>query len=440
MSVALTAVGTGRVRKWVYASGLGALIALVLPAEARAETSPGTKPKADASAEELQRHWPAFRGPGARGHAAHGDPPLIWSAREGTNIRWKTQVPTHGMSSPVVWGRRLFLTGADDSGRQIYCFDTETGELLWRHDVNGLPGFPADSELPTVLDETGLAAPTATTNGRYVAAVFATGELVCVDMKGERIWARYLGVPVNPYGHASSLMSREDLLFVQFDQEEDSKLLAFDLASGDPVWEVERDVISWSSPILIDNNGRMELILTNGKAVDGYDPITGSLLWRVECLDGDVASSAAYTDGIVFVSAEGKTGSAIDIGTHDGNPKILWQWEKEVPDAASSLGKDGYFIVPTGFGVVSCLQARTGKLLWEKEFARGFWSSPIAVDDRVYMIDRSGFMQVVKLADQFDLLAVSPIGEEAYATPAFVGDRIYIRGSMQLFCIAAPVG
>jgi hypothetical protein len=108
-----------------------------------------------------------------------------------------------------------------------------------------------------------------------------------------------------------------------------------------------------------------------------------------------------------------------------------------LPDAASPLGKDGYLVVPTGFGVVSCLEAKTGRVLWERDFDRGFWSSPIAVDDRVYPIDRSGAMQVFKLGEKFELLGVSGIGEGAYATPAFLGDRIYIRGLTHLFCIGA---
>jgi outer membrane protein assembly factor BamB len=270
-----------------------------------------------------------------------------------------------------------------------------------------------------------------------VAAVFATGELVGVSLEGERLWARHLGVPRNHYGHASSLMSHGDLLFVQYDQEGDSKLLAFDLASGDPVWQVERDAISWSSPILVDNTGRMELILTNSRAVDGYDPMSGKLLWRVECLDGEVGSSAAYSDGIVFASNDGATGTAIDIGTHGAEPSILWQWDEALPDAASPAARDGYLIVPTGFGVVSCLEARTGRVLWEQDFDRGFWSSPIVVDDRVYLIDRSGAMQVFRLGDEFELLGASEMGEGAYGTPAFIGDRIYIRGLTHVFCVAA---
>ena len=141
------------------------------------------------------------------------------------------------MSSPIVWEGRIFLTGADDESRQLYCVDADSGKLLWQHDVDGVPGSPDSGKLPEVLDQAGFAAPTPTTDGKYVAAVFATGELVCVDTQGKRNWIRHLGVPNNHYGHASSLLCHEDLLFVQYDQKENSQLLAFNLASGKPVWQ-----------------------------------------------------------------------------------------------------------------------------------------------------------------------------------------------------------
>ncbi len=428
-----------RARKWIIAGGIGlVLISLVIHAAAQSKTDQLTDTSVASdfvSSEHILKNWTGFRGPGANGHAAHANPPLNWSAKEGRNILWKTKVSKHGMSSPVIWENRLFLTGADDSTRQIYCFETDTGKLLWQHDVNGIPGSPHDGLLPDVLDETGFAAPTATTNGRYVAAIFATGELVCVNMKGERIWAKHLGIPKNHYGHASSLISHRNMLFVQYDQKDNSQLLAFDLASGNPAWHVKRGVISWSSPILIDNKGRMELILTNSKAVDSYDPKSGKLLWHVECLSGEVASSASYADGVVCVANENATASAIDVGNHGSGPNILWQWDEALPDAASPLANEDFLILPTWFGVVSCLDVKTGRVLWEQEFDDGFYSSPILVNDCVYIIDLSGTMQIFKMDDEFELLGASPIGEEAYGTPAFVGDRIYIRGLMHLFCI-----
>ena len=428
-----------RARRRVIAHGMGlVLMSLVLQAGAEIAADQLTDPniaRNPTSSQDILRNWTGFRGPGATGHAAYANPPLNWSAEDGRNVLWNAKIPKHGMSSPVIWGNRLFLTGADDATRQVYCFDTDTGKLLWQHDVHGIPGSPPDGKLPDVLDETGFAAPTATTNGRYVAAVFGTGELVCVNMTGERIWARHLGIPKNHYGHASSLIGHGSLLFVQYDQTEDSRLLAFDLASGNPAWQVTRGAVSWSSPILVDNKGRIELILTNCKAVDSYDPRNGKRLWHVECLAGEVAPSAAYADGVVFVANDGAVASAIDVGTHGSEPKILWQWDEALPDAASLLANDDYLIVPTGFGVVSCLDGKTGKRLWEQEFDNGFYSSPILVNDRVYIIDLSGTMQIFRMGDTFERLGTSTIGEDAYATPAFVGDRIYIRGVRHLFCI-----
>jgi len=432
MALMRTILGIANINRMV-GGGLGVSLILLVPGPTSADQFQFAS--ATAAGEDLQKSWGSFRGPGAIERAFDANPPISWNVAEGTNVLWKSSTPKHGVSSPIVWKDRLFLTGADEVSRQIYCLHADTGQLLWQHDVAAIPGSPPDDRLPRVMEETGLAAPTATTNGRYVAAVFATGELACVNMKGERIWAKHLGIPKNHYGHSSSLISHGNLLFVQYDQDEDSKLLAFDLASGDSVWQAKRDVISWASPILIDNKGRMELILANSKAVDSYDPKTGQHLWRVACLDGEVAPSAAYGGGAVFVASDFATASAIDIGNHGAEPQIRWQWDEALPDAASPVANDDYLVLPTGFGVVSCLDVHTGEVFWEHEFDGGFYSSPVLANDRVYIVDLSGTMQIFKMSDQFELLGTAELGEGAYATPALVGDKIYIRGLSHLFCI-----
>jgi outer membrane protein assembly factor BamB len=339
------------------------------------------------------------------------------------------------MSSPIVWKDRVFLTGANDESRDVYCLNAENGMPIWTHPVSDLPGAPENGELPRVLDSTGYAAPTMTTNGRLVAAVFATGELVCLNMNGERVWAKHLGMPDNHYGHSSSLICNDELLFVQYDQKENAKLYAFKMANGDPVWQADRDQLSWSSPILIHKNGRSELVLTDSKSVASYDSATGERYWRVECLDGEVASSAAFAGGYIFVANEGAAASAIDISNHEEEPSIVWQWDESLPDAASPLVSKDLVLLPTAFGVVSCLAAKTGEVLWEQEFDRGFTSSPVSIDDRVYLTDLAGNTQIFRLSDQFELLGESSIGEPVYATPAIVGSRVYIRGLYHLVCV-----
>ena len=398
-----------------------------------------TASKSSPKSSELM-NWPSFRGSGAIGHTVHATPPLSWNGKEGKNILWKVEVPKPGKNSPVIWGSRLFLTGADELSRQVYCFQTDTGELLWTHDAVDIPGSPTKESIPDLMETSGLAIPTATTNGRCVVAIFATGDLVCINMDGNRIWAKNLGIPNNHYGHASSLISHENLVFVQYDQKEDSKLLAFDLVSGDLTWEVKRGDISWSSPILVNNKGRTELIVTNCKSVDSYDPKTGKLLWHLAGLSGEVAPSTAYADGVVYIANEYSVAAAIDVGSHNPDPKILWAWDGILPDAASPLANERYLVVPSGYGIVNCLDAKTGRVFWEHEFDEGFYSSPILVNDRVYLTDLSGKTQIIRMDDQFDLLGTAEIGQEAFATPAFVGDRIFIRGASNLFCIGEQNG
>jgi outer membrane protein assembly factor BamB len=391
-------------------------------------------------AQELQigaaNQWPGFRGPNGLGIFADTNPPLSFDAKTGENIKWKISLPKHGMSSLIVWDNQVFLTGADEESRQLYSIDADTGKLLWTHDIQGLEGEPTEGTLPKVLDETGYAAPTPTTNGRFIAAVFATGELVCVDMKGTRIWSKHLGVPKNHYGHASSLLNDGDRLFVQFDHSLDSKLYSFDFATGKIQWQVDRKEIAWSSPILVESNGRRELIVANSKSVDSYAQETGKLLWHVECLAGEVAASPAYQDGIVVVASEGSAATAINIAAADDASRVLWQWKESLPDTASPVAGNGMVIIPTGFGVVSCLDIKTGKMLWEHQFDTGFSSSPIIVGDKVFLADLTGKLQIFKLSSMFELLGACNFGEPIYATPAFAGERIYIRGMNSVLCIS----
>lgn len=383
-------------------------------------------------AEEKAWLWPSFRGAGGYGHAIDVDPPTLWNGKEGTHILWKTLVERHGMSSPIVAGDCVFITAADHLARQVLCYDTDSGELLWHQEMNTV----AEDDLPFVLEETGYAAPTPVTDGTRVAAIFATGELICVTVGGDRVWTDQLPFPKNHYGHASSLIGFGDVVIVQYDQEENAMLVAYQFATGKRVWEVKRDSISWSSPIVADNHGRDELILTNCKAVDSYAAKSGEHLWRVACLSGEVASSAAYADGIVFVASEGATAAAIDIREHAKEPKILWEWDDALPDASSPVATKDCLFVPTAFGTVTCLNAKTGAVHWEHEFDRGFNSSPILVDDRVYITDLSGTTQIFKASKTFEWLGAASMGEATYATPAFAKNRIFVRGLSHLYCIS----
>ena len=235
--------------------GVIVLLALLIPLlrHSPAPVSPpvpddGAAPVEPDGAENTPCLWPNLRGPGGLGVAVDVDPPLGWDGTTGSNILWRTEVPRAGFSSPIVCGNRVFFTGGDASLREVYCFDADDGSLQWRHPVTGIEG--SSDKLPDVTDDTGYAAPTMAGAGGRVFALFATGDVVALDHTGERLWARCLGLPDNPYGHASSLIAFEDLLLIQIDDNRGGRLEALNVADGTTAWQVERDVEGpcWSSP------------------------------------------------------------------------------------------------------------------------------------------------------------------------------------------------
>lgn len=382
--------------------------------------------------EEFNRNWAGFRGPGGRAVAYHAGVPVEWDGKTGKNILWKTPVPLPGFSSPIVWDNRLFLSGGSDALLEVYCFDTETGKMLWRREVRGSSGSPA--QWPEVTEDTGYAASTMTTDGRLVFAVFATGDIICMDFAGNRVWARNFGVPDNMYGHASSLIAHDGRLFVQYDQVGGGHLFALKTDNGMTIWERNREVkVSWASPIIIETGGRVELILNGNPLAVSYDPSDGTENWSIECMSGEVAPSPAFAGGIVYVTTAYSILAAIKA---NGPAEIIWQTDEDLPDASSPLATGKHVFIAASYGTVTCFDALTGEVLWKKEFDEGFYSSPVLADGRVYLMDKSGLMHIFADDREYKLLATAELGEESTCTPAFLKGRIYIRGKRNLYCIA----
>ncbi|HOT50941.1 MAG TPA: PQQ-binding-like beta-propeller repeat protein, partial [Candidatus Hydrogenedentes bacterium] len=336
--------------------------------------------------ETIQRNWPSFRGPGGYGVAFHTTAPVDWDLASGKNIKWKTDIPLPGANSPVVWDNRVFLSGADANMREVYCFDADGGQMLWKHVVERMPGAP--DKPPKVGEETGFAAPTMAAHGNRVFAIFANGDLVCLDFDGKKQWGKSLGLPDNHYGYSSSLLACENLLFVQYDQKKGGKLYAFDVLDGHEKWSVNRTALSWSSPACVPTPSGLQLVVNSAKDVDAYDPLSGTRLWNVPCLDGEVAPSPAYGGGMFFVANDMATATAIRFVPGDPpKPEIAWQWDESLPDVASPVCTDRHFYLATSRAEIVCLDAATGKEQWLQEFDEGFYASPILVGDRIYALD-----------------------------------------------------
>ena len=380
---------------------------------------------------EMQKHHNSFRGPLAQGIVSHKNIPTSWDGAAGTNVLWKVPIPKHGYNSPVVWGDKVFVTGADNTSREVYCFDKNSGKLLWTGVADNIKGSPASP--PRVTEDTGLAAPTVTTDGKAVFAIFGTGDVIAFDLNGERLWAKNLGVPDNHYGHSSSLLTWNNKLLIQYDTNRGAKVLALDNGTGETVWETVRTgaKISWASPVLAEVDGSYQLILTTDPIVAAYNPETGEELWKVDCMMGEVGPSVGYSEGVVFAANEYARLVAI-------NPKdasIIWENDEYLPEAASPLAHDGLLIIATSYGVLVCYDTKTGEQYWEHDVGTTLYASPLLADGNLYMMDNDGMMRVYEFSKEMKLVSENDLGETAGTTPAFIDGRIYIRGEKHLYCI-----
>ena len=383
------------------------------------------------SSNELKANFPAFRGFESNGIDFHKNIPTAWNGETGENILWKIKIPIHGYNSPIIWGDQLFISGANAQKREVYCIDRNSGTLLWTVEVKDIPGTPAKS--PKVTDDTGLAAPSLTTNGQQVFALFGNSDLVALDMDGNQLWAQNLGPSNNHYGHSSSLVIHEDILIIQFDVKKNPRIMGLNIETGEKVWETPRKVkVSWASPVLVNTGDQMEVILAAEPIIASYNPKTGVENWQLDCIFGEVGPSIAYGEGLVFAVNEYATLVAIKPGE---TPEIIWENDELLSDVPSPIVKDGLLYLATSYGVIACYDAISGEMYWENEFDNGFYGSPMYADGNIFIMDMDGLVHVFKAAKTYEAIASNPLGENGMTTPAFMDGRIYIRGNEHLICI-----
>ncbi len=380
---------------------------------------------------ELRDNFPNFRGYGGLGISYQRNIPVSWDGSSGNNVRWKVAIPLPGYNSPVVWRNKVFLAGADALKRELYCFDIETGKLLWTATADNIQGSP--SATPKVQGDTGFSAPTVTTDGKKVYAIYANGDIIAVDFEGKRVWAKNLGLPQNHYGYSSSLIMHKGLVLVQYDQNKGGRVMALSAQTGDIVWSTPRNTkVSWSSPILAKVGTRFELLLVADPTIASYDPDSGKELWSFECISGEVGPSLAYSNGIAFVLNEYASLVAVKVGSP---PEKLWEDTEYLSDVPSPVANENFLFVVTSYGTVVCYDSKTGEKFWSQDFGNGFYSSPIIADGKLYLLDKNGSMHIVKVDKVYAKIGENPLGEKTVTTPAFADGKILIRGDKSLFCI-----
>jgi outer membrane protein assembly factor BamB len=373
----------------------------------------------------------AFRGNNSLGINNAKKVPTSWDLASGKNILWKVKVPRKGFNSPVINGNKVFFSGADEEARELYCYELSSGKELWKLAAKNIPGSP--NQVPKTTDDTGLAAPSVATNGKQVCAIFATGDVICADMNGKQLWAKNIGVPDNHYGFSSSLLIFGNSLIIQYDNRNSPRVIALDLATGNQRWSKERsaDKIAWGSPIIATVNNKPQLILIGNPSITSYNPNTGEQNWRVACMTGEVGASPAYSNGIVYGASEYAT--LIAINAADGS--TLWKNNEILPEVSSPVATKDFVFVATSYGVVASFDAQTGELVKSMETNADFYSSPVIVEGKIYLICTKGKMHIFSAKGDFGLINSFETGESTFATPAFTDGKIVIRTQESIYCV-----
>jgi outer membrane protein assembly factor BamB len=393
-------------------------------------------------------NWPRFRGPNGTGVAADKDVPVEWNETSG--IKWKTEIPGLGHSSPIVWGDRLFLQSASADGTQrlLLCLNTADGKIVWSRTV---PGSTA-----TKHPKNSLASSTPATDGERVYALFWDGKdvtLYAYDFKGELVWHRDLGSFTSQHGAGTSPMIYEDKVILANDQDGKAELLALDSKTGKPVWQIERKAFRtcYATPFLLEKgDGTPELIVASTAGVSSYNPKDGGENWtwanfnpRCRCVASPIGG-----DGLVIANTGNGEGDrqavAVKVGGKGDVTKTNLAWEtKEMPYVPTLLLSGGYL-----YGVrdkadktvkdrklAACFEAKTGKVVWSEEIGGTFSSSPVLINGNVYAASEEGDVYVFAAAPTFKLLARNNLGERVMATPAVADNRLYYRCETHLICI-----
>jgi outer membrane protein assembly factor BamB len=423
------------------------------------------------SIEAQAQNWPSFRGTNASGVAADANPPVSWSAAESRNIVWKTDIPGFSHSSPIVWGDRVFLITAissdaksgfkakdrgidlaDDSVKhtwRIYCLDRKSGRIIWEKAVYARIPRARRHVKATQANSTPV------TDGRYVVALFGSEGMDCYDLNGKLLWKKDLGIlnpglwddPNSSWGHASSPVIYRDLVIVQADGHKQSFIAAYNLKDGKQAWRVERgEITSWSTPTIHEASERTELIANGGHFIRGYDPLTGTELWRFSDNNTEVkmqaplvANNLIYVTGgyppgrAMYVFRSGAKGDISLKPGQDTNDSIAWSSSKGSPYTPTPIIYDGIFYTCGDNGVLSAYDAKTGERFYQERLPSSFSASPVAANSKLYLSSEDGDVFVVKAGPKYELLATNPVGEVMMATPAISDGLVIVRGLNHLF-------
>ena len=394
--------------------------------------------------------WPHWRGPNDDG-MARGDAPLRWSDEE--HIAWKAAVPGRGHSSPVLWADRIFLTTAvpvgDASGRSlvehkftVLAYDRKTGKLIWEKVAR--TAKPHEMHHPQYGS---FASNSPITDGKRVYAFFGSRGLFCYTLAGELVWQRDF-TPLSmfrEFGEGAWTALDGEKLLVLLDQEGDSFLLALDKNTGRELWRTPRQGnTNWSGPYVTSHEGRKQVIVSASREVCAYDLETGKQIWSARGLGQNTIPAPLAWDGLVFVMSGFRNPNMMAIrlgreGDLTGTDAIVWQNQRGNSYTPSPVLHDGRIYMLTDSGMLSCLDAKTGRPYYQQQRLPkpyNFKASPVGANGKLYLASENEDVIVVRMGEKFEVLATNTLKDQTFiGTPAIADNQIYLRGQNTLYAI-----
>jgi outer membrane protein assembly factor BamB len=418
---------------------------------------------------EYEQNWPQWRGPYATGVVPAGDPPIEWS--EDSNIKWKSEIPGIGHATPIVWKDQIILLSAVQTDKSVKPEKPEEGQdqnewmepkkTDYIHQFVVLSVNRSDGAIQwqtTVREELphshthkfgSWASGSPVTDGRLIYANFGSHGLYCLNVEGEVQWERDFGPmeKVMSFGEGSSPVLYKDKLILLRDHQGQSALYVLDKNTGDIIWEdLRNEVSSWSTPYIIEYEGVTQIITSATNKIRSYDLASGKVIWESTGMTRNVIPSPVYADGMLYLMS-GFRGSALlafDLskatrGLAD-SLAIVWKYDLNTPYTPSPvILNDKLYFLKVNNGYLSCLDAKNGRVYYTNvklEGIQNIFTSPIGVNDRIYITGTDGTTCVVKDGEEFELLSQNTLADNFYASPVVIGDNLYLRGDKYLYCIS----
>ena len=422
-----------------------------------------------------ERQWPGFRGYMASGVLDNANLPQSFDLNKMINIRWKVEIPGFGLSSPVIWDNKLFITTAisqaDNSGFKpgiygdispvkdssvhewkVYCIDKNTGKVIW--DRTSYKGIPKMKRHPKSTH----ANTSVATDGKYVVAFFGSEGLFCYDMSGNLLWQKSFGllksvffmVKTAEWEFASSPIIYNGVLIIQCDVLENSFVAAYDVKTGKELWKTQRDEYpGWCTPNIYINAGKTYVALNGYKHRGGYDFETGKEIWKMSG-GGDIQipTPIVGNDMIYFNSAHGRSSPILAVRTdaigditlkdnETSNEYIKWSLPRGGSYMHTLLLYKNHLYNVNWNGAIVCLDPLSGKEIYNAKLGKtkSFIASPVASDGKIYIVDEVGTVYIIQDGDSFKLLAEIPLNDICMTAPAITDGMIIFR--TQKYLVAA---